>query len=93
MPAFKVPETDSKDFAKLETVHRNGKKGGTPGSMLSEECGSSIGYVDEGLRDEYSLTIGFYGQPRAVRARGACLLVDEIAMGRISRRFAAHAQV
>ncbi len=35
VPAFKVPETDSKDFAKLETVHRNGKKGGTPGSMLS----------------------------------------------------------
>jgi DNA repair protein SbcC/Rad50 len=35
VPAFKVPETDSTDFAKLETVHRNGKKGGTPGSMLS----------------------------------------------------------
>jgi DNA repair protein SbcC/Rad50 len=35
VPAFKVPETDSKDFAKLETVHRNGTKGGTPGSMLS----------------------------------------------------------
>jgi exonuclease SbcC len=35
VPAFRVPETDSKDFAKLETVHRNGKKGGTPGSMLS----------------------------------------------------------
>jgi exonuclease SbcC len=35
VPAFKVPETDSKDFAKLETVHRNGKKGGTPSSMLS----------------------------------------------------------
>jgi exonuclease SbcC len=35
VPAFRVPETDSRDFAKLETVHRNGKKGGTPGSMLS----------------------------------------------------------
>ena len=35
VPAFRVPETDSKDFAKLETVHRNGRKGGTPGAMLS----------------------------------------------------------
>ncbi|MFK0278618.1 AAA family ATPase [Ensifer sp. NPDC090286] len=35
VPAFKIPGSDSKDFAKLETVHRNGKKGGTPGSMLS----------------------------------------------------------
>jgi|UPI000566CBCA exonuclease SbcC len=35
VPAFKIPGSDSKDFAKLETVHRNGKRGGTPGSMLS----------------------------------------------------------
>lgn len=35
VPAFKVPETDSMDFAKLETVHRSGKTAGTPGSMLS----------------------------------------------------------
>lgn len=35
VPAFRIPGSDSKDFAKLETVHRNGKKGGTPGSMLS----------------------------------------------------------
>jgi exonuclease SbcC len=35
VPAFRVPESDSHDFAKLETVHRKGKKGGTPGAMLS----------------------------------------------------------
>jgi DNA repair protein SbcC/Rad50 len=35
VPAFKVPESDSADFAKLETVHRSGRKGGTPGAMLS----------------------------------------------------------
>ncbi|UXS53041.1 AAA family ATPase [Agrobacterium tumefaciens] len=34
VPAFKIG-SDSKDFAQLETVHRNGRKGGTPGSMLS----------------------------------------------------------
>lgn len=34
VPAFKIG-SDPKDFAKLETVHRNGRKGGTPGSMLS----------------------------------------------------------
>lgn len=34
VPAFRIG-SDSKDFAQLETVHRNGRKGGTPGSMLS----------------------------------------------------------
>jgi exonuclease SbcC len=35
VPAFRVPESDSDAFAKLETIHRSGKKGGTPGAMLS----------------------------------------------------------
>lgn len=35
VPAFKIPESDSNDFAKLETVHRSGRKAGTPGAMLS----------------------------------------------------------
>ena len=35
VPAFHVPESDSDDIATLETVHRSGKTGGTPGAMLS----------------------------------------------------------
>lgn len=37
----------------------------TPGVIRTfcEECGSSIGYADEGLHDEYWLTIGFMDNP------------------------------
>jgi exonuclease SbcC len=35
VPAFHIPESDSDDIATLETVHRSGKTGGTPGAMLS----------------------------------------------------------
>ncbi|TGQ63499.1 MAG: GFA family protein [Mesorhizobium sp.] len=37
----------------------------TPGVVRTfcEECGSSIGYIDQGLRDEYWLTIGFMDNP------------------------------
>jgi DNA repair protein SbcC/Rad50 len=35
VPAFKVPESDRAVMAILETVHRDGGHGGTPGAMLS----------------------------------------------------------
>jgi exonuclease SbcC len=35
VPAFRVPETNRKVTATLETVHRDGKPGGSPASMLS----------------------------------------------------------
>ena len=35
VPAFHIPKSDSDDIATLETVHRSGKTGGTPGAMLS----------------------------------------------------------
>jgi len=35
VPAFKVPQSDRSVMAMLETVHRDGDHGGTPGAMLS----------------------------------------------------------
>lgn len=35
VPAFRIPESDVDAIAKLETIHRTGKRGSTPGAMLS----------------------------------------------------------
>jgi exonuclease SbcC len=66
VPAFMVPDvTKGRVVAQFETVHRDGKKGGAPGAMLSA-----------GNLNTAALTL-FLALHLAVEARLPCVLLDD----------------
>ncbi|MBA8878306.1 GFA family protein [Phyllobacterium myrsinacearum] len=50
---FKITRGEPKTFSKTSGVTRS----------FCGRCGSSIGYCDEGIPDEYYVTIGFFDHP------------------------------